>query len=138
MKSCVLLALTAVASINGRLLLSEQNMDDVAFFSGSFYNLYNGFVRGFYREHKTKVVSEECMGTWLQNNITHIDNVLERVADLDFEIPYEDAMEAARDTVNIIYKNKEYCEFSKVMTDVMSICSDEENCITDVQLMTNL
>ena len=130
MRSCLLLTLTAVASINGSLLLSEQRMDDVAFFSGGFYNLYNGFVRGFYREHNTKIVSENCMGTWVQSNITHIDNVLGRVADLDFEIPYEDAMEAARDTVNIIYKNKEYCEFSKVMNDLASICPDEDTCIT--------
>lgn len=115
---CVL-ALTAVSAINAKhFLLAEKELDDIELFRGTFYNLYNGFVRGLYREHSQKVVSEDCMGPWVQANLTHIDNVLARVADLDFEIPYDDAMEAAKDAVNIIYMNKEYCNISKVVTDL--------------------
>jgi hypothetical protein len=46
------------------------------------FNMWNGFVRGLYREHTTIVVDKECMGDWVTKNLTHLDNVMSRLFDL--------------------------------------------------------
>ena len=42
-----------------------QSMSDADFFRAAFYDTYNGFARGFYREHRQEVVSSQCLGEWV-------------------------------------------------------------------------
>jgi hypothetical protein len=56
MKAILLVALVACAAATPVHILSEDNMDDLAYMDGLFFNMWNGFVRGLYREHTTLVV----------------------------------------------------------------------------------
>lgn len=85
-------------------------MSDFDFFTSIMYSTYNGMVRGLYREHQHTLVNEKCLGSWVSNDLNNLEKVWNRVADMDFlNIPYEDAIEAAKDLVDLIYKNREYC-----------------------------
>ena len=54
---------------------NTTQMSDFQFFTTVTYNTYNGFVRGFYREHAHTIISEQCLGTWVGSNLTHLGNV---------------------------------------------------------------
>jgi hypothetical protein len=82
------------------------------------YNLWNGFVRGLYREHATNVIDNRCFGSWVVSNLTHLDDIFENLFDFNFNISYEDAKEASVDIVNLIYKNNQYCQFYRVYNDL--------------------
>ena len=135
MKSALLL--TSLLAIAG----AQQNetvMSDFQFFTAVTYNGYNGFLRGFYREHAQNVVSDQCLGSWVTSNLTHLDEVWEQIADMDIlAITYEDALEAAEDIVKLIYKNREYCAIDKVIADFESICNAEK-CLDDLDVWTNI
>ncbi len=60
------------------------------------------------------------------------------VVDLEIlDIPYEDALEAAKDIVNLIYKNREYCQVDKVVTDLTNLCNEDE-CFEDLDIWENI
>ncbi len=71
------LALTASITSARSHLVKQEQMDDLLFMDKMFYDMYNGFVRGLYREHSAKVVSEQCFGPWIQTNLTHLNGVME-------------------------------------------------------------
>ncbi len=55
------------------------------------------------------------------------------------EIPYNDAVEAAKDIVDLLYKNREYCQIEAVIRDLEILCgADGTGCLDDVDIWTNL
>lgn len=136
MKAIFLVALIACAAATPVHVLSEENMDDLAYFDGVLFSMWNGFVRGLYREHTQTVIDKECLGEWVQKNLTHLDDVMSRIFDLSFDITFEEAKEAAIDGVNLFYKNKEFCKLDKVFTDLTNFCGDME-CL-DENIFTNI
>ncbi len=48
-------------------------------------------------------------------------------------IPYEDAIEAAKSVVNIFYRNRDYCMIDKLVADFDSICNYED-CLDDIDV----
>lgn len=138
MKALLLFALIACAvTAIPTKMLSEETMDDLTYMDKLFFNMWNGFVRGLYREHTTVVVDQECFGDWVSQNLTHLDDVMSRVFDFQFDITFEEAKEAAVDVVNLFYKNMEYCKFKKVFDDLYNFCGPELTCI-DMQIFTNI
>jgi hypothetical protein len=86
-----------------------------------FYSMWNGFVRGLYKSNKHEVISNECMGDWMNHNMGHFYNATE-VFFTDFKMaPYEEAVKISTELVDVVYKNDEACKFSKVMNDLLSI-----------------
>lgn len=79
MKYLILAALFAVSAVSSRGLLRDEMLDDLDFMNQVGYNLYNGFVRGLYREHTHKVVDEKCFGEWIKSDMTHVDDVVTRL-----------------------------------------------------------
>ena len=74
---------------------------------------------------------------WVTKNLTYLERVWEKVWNLELlSIQYEDALEAAKDVVNLIYRNRDFCMIDKLVDDLNSIC-DYENCIDDVDFVTN-
>ena len=137
MKAFLLVALIACAAATPGHLVSEETMDDLAFMDGMFYNMWNGFVRGLYREHTITVIPQECFGDWVQKNLTHLDDVMNRIFDLSFNITFDEAKEAALDVVNLIYNNMDYCKFKKVYNDMYTLCGDDLSCL-DEDVFTNI
>ena len=133
----VALVLSTV-SCGGGLLLKQDTLDDIDFMDQMFYNMYNGFVRGLYREHTHKIVDDKCFGDWIKNDMVHLDSVMEKVFNLQFPIAYEDAMKSATELVNLFYMNQQYCSAYKIWDDVNAACDgDLLNCMDMNVLMEN-
>ena len=58
--------------------------------------------------------------------MTYIEKILEKLAYLD--VSFDEAKEAAIDTVNIVYLNFEACQLNKVLTDLTSFCGNLLEC----------
>ena len=86
------------------------------------YNLYNGMVRGLYREHTHKVVDEQCFGAWIKDDVSHLNDVLNRLFMFEFPISYEDSLKAATEVVNLFYMNQRYCSAYKIWDDIQASC----------------
>ena len=71
MKSAILVAgLVALSAVSGQQLPTDNtnnqsDINDFDYMRSIFYSSYNGFVRGFYREHSHNVISTECLGSWV-------------------------------------------------------------------------
>jgi len=50
--------MVALTAVSARGLIKQEYMNDVEFSTKVLYNLYNGFVRGLYREHTQNVIDE--------------------------------------------------------------------------------
>ncbi len=151
MKSIATLALTiatlttAVAATRPSILAqfessynSTEIMSEFKFMSKLIYSTYNGFVRGLYREHQRNVINENCLGEWATKNLTYLEKVWEKVNDFEIlDIPYEDAIEAAKDAVNLIYKNRDACDVQHVVKDLVNFCPDDD-CLDDIDVLKNV
>ncbi len=97
----------------------EEVMDEINFFTKSLYAGYNGFIRGFYREHAHNVVDNRCLGEWVTQNMTYLGSVWVKIWNAEFlSIPYDDAIEAAKDVVNLLYRNRDFCAVDQLVYDV--------------------
>lgn len=132
MKYLFLAAMLTIAAMpsNGAFLLKEKQMSDLEFTDKLFYNLYDGFVKGLYREKVEHVIDERCLGNWIKTNLTHLDSIAERLANGEFSISFKEASQGAQEIVNLIYANKEYCQISKVIDDLSAFCPNG-TCLED-------
>ena len=122
MKSILLVAflstLVASQSISFDYQIAKIDVmtaDDIKDFTEIFKSLWNGFLRGYYKEIKSDVIDENCLGEWIVNNLTELSVYGAKMANL--ELSYEEAQTAALDVVNIAYMNWDYCLFTKFVAD---------------------
>ena len=151
MKSIATIALTvatlfsAVSATRPSILAQFEStynqteaMSEFRYMSKMIYAGYNGFARGLYREHSRNVISENCLGEWVTKNLTYLEKVWEQVYNFELlEIPYEDAIEAAKDVVNLIYRNRDACDVDHVVKDIVNFCSDD-SCLDDIDVVKNV
>ena len=52
-------------------------------------------------------------------------------------ITYDDAIEAAKDVVNLIFKNREFCQVDRVVTDIEKLCT-ADSCFEDLDIFSNI
>jgi len=138
MKSLIIVATILAAASARTHLVTQDQMDDVAFVDATFYNMYNGFVRGLYREHATHLIDDQCFGSWIQTNLTHLNDLMERLF-LNFEsITYEESVQAATEFVNLFYLNWDFCQVDKVYRDLKAFCGyPEYSCMSDTSVVDN-
>ncbi len=65
------------------------------------------------------MVHPDCFGKdgWLEGNLTMLDKVAVTIVS-GGNVPESQAYEAARDLVNIVYLNRDKCEFQRVYRDI--------------------
>ena len=109
-------------------------IEDIASTATIVYSAYNGFLRGLYREHLPHMVSAECFGQWIRGNVTQIDRVASRIAAGEVLRIEEQQMEGfATDLVNLVYLNRDRCEFDRIYTEVKTaLCRSDSHCITSL------
>ena len=86
MRSVLLLSLLVIAAVNADNFLTKEDLKEIAFIHRTLYTTYNGFVRGLYRETTETIIDQRCLGDWMISNLTHIDSILARLRNLDFNI----------------------------------------------------
>ena len=60
---------------------STEVMSEFKFMSKMIYATYNGFARGLYREQAREVISSQCLGDWVSQNLTYLDKVWNQIYD---------------------------------------------------------
>ena len=124
-----LIAILAIAVANANLInvatQVAKSYDDVTFVRGMFYHMWNGFVKGLYSSQKANIVSEECFGAWVDTDFENLSNVAETLFEKFEGITYDEAITAGNNVVDIVYKNLDFCQFSKVSNDLNAICDFE-------------
>ena len=84
------------------------------------------------------MINENCLGDWVTKNLTYLEKVWEKIEDLELlEIPYEDAMEAAKDVVNLIYRNRDACDVDHVVRDLVDFCPNDD-CLDHIDVFRNI
>ncbi len=111
------------------------DFEEVNFSNNILYGAYNGFVKGLYRSSSQNVVDTKCFGTWIESSISSVDNVLDKLFTGSY-VPYDSAIEASNNLVNLIYKNTEYCQFGKVLKDINKNCDGDffEGCFNQTMI----
>ena len=62
------------------------------------------------------MISTDCLGTWVVQDLVKLRQVFTQIANMEvLKITYEDALEAAKDAVTLVFKNREYCEVERVV-----------------------
>jgi len=108
MKTLIVIGLLAVLSF-GKPMIGSEESENIRFMNQVSYNMWNGFVRGFYRLNTKSVVGDQCFGTWIDASIADLDTILNKLNEMDFSITYEEALRASKDVVDLVYKNNEQC-----------------------------
>ena len=118
------LSVTTVMAVLNTLFVWQQSssdlvIEDLSHTAALSYSVYNGFLRGLYREHLPHMISTECFGDWIKGNMTLIDQVGVRIAAGEIlRIEEEQMREFAEDIVNIVYLNKDRCEFHRIYSEI--------------------
>ena len=123
-----------VQNILGVTQSTDILIEDLTITARIFYNGYNGFLRGFYREHLPHMISTECFGAWIKGNVTQIDEVAIRIVAGEILRIEEPVMEGfATDIVNLFYLNRDKCEFDRFHSEIKeALCKSDSHCITDL------
>ena len=127
-----------VAQTNAFNLLKDVDvtrMDDWEFMEKSSYAVWNGFVRGLYRERANDIINKDCFGDWVMDDVKKIDAFADDLVESNIKaITYSRASDVAQTVVDLAFKHNQDCEFTKVINDMQKWCGVEEvseHCTTE-------
>jgi len=101
---------------------NEGKLTDLQFTKKFYFALWNSMVKGWYRTTSNSIVGEECMGSWMDEGMKNLDNMLNESTKSSFPTAAE--LKSTFDFgVDVVYKNNEKCNVYKVMSESMIWCS---------------
>jgi len=87
------------------------------------------WAQGFYQENGD-VVSDECFGDWMNESAERLHTFARRFKDDPSTVTLDEMYAAAKDLVDLIWKNKDTCAIQKQKDDFKVWCTDnEEACL---------
>jgi hypothetical protein len=107
-------------------------------FNDFVHYTWAGFIKGWYRKSHTPTrVDEKCFGPWIDQDLMLMYKVTNQYLEFDFmNLNYEECMKAAVASVDIFFKNDEYCHFRKFIVDAEAYCGKEgTDCDVDKALL---
>lgn len=105
-------------------------MDDWEFMEASSFAVWNGFVRGLYRERANDIINKDCFGDWVMDDVKKIDEFADDLVETNVKaITYARASDVAQTVVDLAFRHNKECEFTKVINDVQNWCGVTE--VTD-------
>ena len=69
--------------------LDSLSLEDLEFSNDIMRSTWNGFLRGFYRSYQNDMVDERCLGEWIFENITEVEDLLAQA--VIFNLSYVEA-----------------------------------------------
>jgi hypothetical protein len=78
-------------------------------------------VRGAYHS-KTDLISNECMGDWMIPNIEKVFSTAMKAQVDPLSITIDEAYDTASGVIDIAFKNRDSCQFTKVYDDYKNWC----------------
>ena len=100
-----------------------DNMDVLEFERQLFRGLYKSSVKGFYRS-SIDIISDECMGDWMNDSFTGLYAVMEKFQNDPFSISLVEAKKVMDDLIDMKYKNLEACQVEHVTDSMKHWCLD--------------
>lgn len=96
-------------------------MKDQIFAREYFGQVYNQAVRGLYQTTEERPVSEDCFGSWIDDEIVNnLKPLYEKTMNDWWSITREDSERWCNSWLELHYKNMEACQFQKVVDDKMA------------------
>merc|ERR1719454_571320 len=77
---------------------------------------WRGLVKGFYQENQD-VISEQCYGEWMEEPYQAIKSTYYDLKKDSYNVPMNQVTDAVTGGVEMWYKNREYCQMTKVRDD---------------------
>ena len=98
------------------------------------------FIKAWYRKvHNPIKVNEKCFGTWIDESILTIQNLFRKVSNFDIlELDYTEATKAATSSVDLIFKQDEYCYFRRFLIDTTDFCDTPEDFCNPGKILGNI
>ena len=110
-------------------ILKDKNLaelDDWEFLEQSVYGMWNGFVRGFYNESSQNVVSEQCLGAWVNDEIKQIGDFFTALLHNDWtSVTFENTSKVTQMIVDVAFKHNSDCKFTKFYSDLFGFFSED-------------
>ena len=98
-------------------------MDNMTFYRKSFGGMYKASIKGVYRS-STDIISDECMGDWMNDSFTGLYAVMEKFQNDPFSISLVEAKKVMDDLIEMKYKNLEACQVEHVTDSMKHWCLD--------------
>lgn len=105
----------------------------------TYYAIWNGLVKGFYKLNDPHPVSEQCMGPWMQDDIDFLVDLAEDYSYYTLQtISYERAMEGAMRSVDLVYNSDFQCQYEEIMLNIIYSGFDQyDNNLAEFILQTS-
>ena len=102
----------------------DNELDDYTFTKKFYHTLWDSSVKGWYGIQKREnVVSNECMGDWMDEGMDSMNTMLENMDDYTF--PKADEIKTTFNFgTDLLYKNFDKCDMFKVASHSMTWCSE--------------
>ena len=85
-------------------------MDEFEFTRKLFGGFYKASVKGFYRS-SNNLISDECMGDWMDDSFTGIYSLMEKFQNNPFSISIDETKKVMDDLIETDYKkNLDLCQ----------------------------
>ena len=98
-------------------------MDDTEFLRKMWGGIYKSSMKGLYKS-STDIISDECMGDWMNDSFTGMYALMEKFQNDPFSISIDEAKKVMDDLIDMKFKNVESCQFEKVSDSMMHWCLD--------------
>jgi len=98
-------------------------MGDTEFMRKMIGGMYKSSMKGLYKS-STDIISDECMGDWMNDSFTGVFALIEKFQNDPFSISIDEAKKAMDDLIDMKYKNIEACQLEKVSDSMMHWCLD--------------
>ena len=84
-----------------------------------YYEVWNGFIKGLYKDDRKNPVSDKCFGNWMpQENIVKVADLLDDAS----WVPQDLAISAGTDFIDILSGNIKHCQFERPVQDWLHWC----------------
>jgi hypothetical protein len=102
-------------------IADSTRMEDREFARQVTQGTWQNIVKGAYHS-KTDLISNECLGDWMIPTMDKIFKTAIKVSEDPMSITIDEAYDVATNTVDLYFKNRDTCQFTKVYDDYKNWC----------------
>ena len=100
----------------------SENMTTYEFAKKMHYTVINSFARGWYGDSRQNLISDQCFGSWMNNEYDDIHYVINEFKEGNFFLKRDDVLKAGDAVIDHLWKNGHECEFYRMAYDYYDWC----------------
>lgn len=99
-----------------------ENMTTYEFIKKAHYTAINAFARGWYGDSRKNLISDQCFGSWMNEDYDDIHYVINEFKKGNFFLKRDDVIKAGDGIIDHLWKNGEECELYRMAYDYYDWC----------------